>query len=82
MATDLIAITPAEVERLRSLSQQTGREQEELIREALDLLDEKLKRESRLERLRGARGIWQDRSDLPTLDELRADWDRGEPRGE
>ncbi len=71
-----ITLTEVNVDRLRVLSQNTGRSEEDLIREALDLLAIRLERQSRLASLRRAKGVWRGREDLPDLSELRDEWDR------
>jgi hypothetical protein len=75
---DLITITlpGTEGERLRDLSLRTGKSEGELLREALDLLSARLRDESRLDRLRRAKGIWKDRDDLPGLSALRGEMGR------
>jgi len=58
-----------------------AREQErtlsDVIRAALDgYLAVELSRADRLRRMRLARGMWKDRTDLPDFDEVRRSWDR------
>jgi hypothetical protein len=75
-----IELTTQEQERLRTLETNTGRSQDELIRLALTkLLTQeaeviqpyaKLSDEERLARLRAAKGMWADHTDLP--DDLHA----------
>jgi hypothetical protein len=79
MLTIQVTLTDDEGELLRSLSQCTGKTDDELIREALGLLKgHKAQCEvpDRLALLRQARGIWRDRNDLPTLSELRDEMNR------
>lgn len=61
-----VYITEQEKKALAQLSKQTGQSQSELIREAIGLLQSTLKRKTddRLKRMRAARGIWKDRTDL------------------
>ena len=76
MASPPITLDETESERLRVLSQRTGRAEEELLREALDLLTAQIAHRNRRALLSQAKGIWKDRDDLPTLDELRSEMDR------
>lgn len=61
-----VYITEQEKKALTQLSKQTGQSQSELIREAIGLLQSTMKRKAddRLKRMRAARGIWEDRTDL------------------
>src|SRR4051812_30137623 len=74
MAKMQISLTEAEL--LRAISRRTGKAEEELVREALDLLNAQVSSQDRRALLRRAKGIWRDRDDLPTLSELRAEMDR------
>ena len=78
-----ITLTETEGELLHTLSQCTGKTEEALLREALDLLAARVAAQDRLAAFRQARGMWKDRDDLPSLTELRADFDRfgHNPRG-
>jgi hypothetical protein len=75
---DLVEITlpGTEGERLRDLSQRTGKSGGDLLREALDLLSARLMSQDRLDRLRRAKGIWKDRDDLSDLSALREEMNR------
>jgi hypothetical protein len=76
MAETLISLTAAECELLHSMSLQTGKTENELLHEALDLLKTRVTSESRRSLLQKARGIWKDREDLPALSELRSEMNR------
>jgi hypothetical protein len=76
MAENSIVLPGTEGERLRALAQLTGKAEEELLREALDLLSARLMNQDRRDRLRKAKGIWKDRNDLPELSTLREEMDR------
>jgi hypothetical protein len=67
-------LTEADCLLLQSMSHLTGKTESELLHEALNLL--KVKVESRRSLLQGARGIWQNRDDLPSLTTLRSEMDR------
>lgn len=71
-----INLTEQERDALDEISQRTGRSQAELIREAVDHLIADFQREDRHSLLQKAKGIWKDRQDLPTLDDLRREWNR------
>lgn len=77
MVRTQIYLTEEERDALQSISQETGRTQSELIREAVDGLIERYPRKDRLSLLRQARGMWSDREDLPGLiRQLRQEVDR------
>ncbi len=77
--TATISLTETENELLQTLSEHTGRTREELIHEGLELLRARFSKEQRRAVLQRAAGLWRDRDDLPTLEELRGEWDRREP---
>jgi hypothetical protein len=76
MSETSISLTAAECELLHSMSLQTGKTENELLHEALDLLKTRANSENRRSLLQKARGIWKDREDLPALSELRNDMNR------
>jgi Arc/MetJ-type ribon-helix-helix transcriptional regulator len=71
-----IYLTDSEQEALRSLAQDTGRSQSELIREAIDAMLERREPVDRRAAMRQAQGMWSDRDDLPDLRELRNEFNR------
>jgi hypothetical protein len=71
-----ISLTEQEHGALRKIAERTGRSQAELIHEALARLIRESQREDDRNLMRQARGIWKDRDDLPTLEDLRRQWDR------
>jgi hypothetical protein len=73
-----IILTGNEGELLHSLARQTGKTEEEVVREALGLYKERLTTsgQDRLAQLRKAKGIWKARVDLPDFVELRKEMDR------
>lgn len=71
-----IYLTEEEQKALFSIANQTGKSKSELIRNAIDDYIEKFVKKNRLTLLRKARGIWQNRLDLPDFDKLRKEFNR------
>jgi hypothetical protein len=76
MATVYIHLTDQESQSLQAISLRTGKTQDELLRDAVDQLIAKFQCEDRRTLLQKARGIWKDRTDLPSFESLRSEWDR------
>jgi predicted transcriptional regulator len=74
--TAQITLTEQEGRTLRAIAQQTGRTPDELIREAVEQYIQQLRQAHRRALLQQARGMWQDRTDLPDLEALRGEMDR------
>lgn len=71
-----IYITTEEEKRLKKLSKQTGKSKSELIRGAIDqYLEVETKRDWKNKIMESA-GIWEGRTDLPDIDEIRSSMDR------
>ena len=69
-------LTEQERIALQEISHHTGKSESELIREAVDQLIARFQSDARPTMMQKARGMWKDRQDLPTSDELRSDWNR------
>jgi hypothetical protein len=71
-----IYLTERQRKELAAISKAVGKTQSELIREAVDRLVDQMSSSWREKVLREAAGMWEYRTDLPDLSELRAEWDR------
>ena len=58
------------------MAQRTGKTPDEIVHDAVKQLIAQVQSEDRLSLLRQARGMWQDRTDLPSLTDVRREWDR------
>ncbi len=76
MATAEIQLTDQETAALHALAERTGKTPDTLLHEAVTQLLSQAQHEDRLKLLQQARGMWKDRSDLPDVAALRAEFDR------
>ncbi len=76
MATLEINLTDQENNSLLNIARQTGKSQDELLRDAINHLISQFHQQDRRVLLQRARGIWKDRTDQPSAEELRREWDR------
>jgi hypothetical protein len=74
--TAQITLNEQESRMLRAIAQQTGRTEDELLREAVEQYIRQFRQAHRRALLQQARGIWQDRTDLPDLEALRGEMNR------
>ncbi len=73
-----IKLTDAEREMLNGMSRSTGKSQNELVQEAVRQFLARADSDWRAA-LRGAFGMWKDRTDLPDFKAMRAECDRIAP---
>jgi hypothetical protein len=76
MAIAGLNLTEQEQAALDTLAQRTGKTPEGLVHDAVRELIAQFHHEDRLSLLRQARGMWRDRTDLPSLADLRREWER------
>ena len=76
MAIAGLHLTEQEQTALESMAQRTGKTPDELVRDAIKQFIAQFQAEDRLSLLRQARGMWKDRTDLPSWADLRREWDR------
>ncbi|MCS6940898.1 MAG: hypothetical protein NZM94_16605, partial [Roseiflexus sp.] len=65
METTTITLTEQELNSLRVIAQQTGKTPEELLHDAVTQFLAQYQETHRRALLQQARGMWQDRTDLP-----------------
>lgn len=61
---------------LREISRITGKSQQELISSAIEELIKSYQQKKRLDLMQQAKGIWEDREDIPNLEQLRSELNR------
>lgn len=71
-----VTLSESESQAIQALSQSRGKTQEEILHEAIEQFLMQHQVENRLAALRQARGIWQERQDLPDFAELRNELNR------
>jgi hypothetical protein len=76
MATAGLHLTAQEQTTLETMAQRTGKTPDEFIHDAVKQLIAQFQSEDRLRLLQQARGMWKDRTDLPSVTDMRHEWDR------
>ena len=71
-----INLTEQNRQALVEISLLTGKSQQELITSAIEELIKSYQQQKRLDFMRQARGIWQEREDIPNLEQLRTEFNR------
>ena len=76
MAIAGLHLTAQEHTTLETMAQRTGKTPDEFIHDAVKQLIAQFQSEDRVRLLRQARGMWKDRTDLPSVADMRHEWDR------
>ena len=76
MSTAQLQLSDQETEGLEALSHQTGKTKDQLLHEAIAALLSRSTGESRLDLMKKARGMWKGRTDIPSLSDIRREFDR------
>ncbi|MGD9365555.1 MAG: ribbon-helix-helix domain-containing protein [Desulfobacteraceae bacterium] len=71
-----IYLTDKQRAELSVIAKNLGKNQSEIIREAIDRLIDQAGRNRKESALEKAAGIWKNRKDLPDFRALRSEWDR------
>ncbi len=79
MVTNHIILTDEQQAELQVIAQRTGKSEDELVRAAVEQLISQFRLDARRAMLQQARGMWQDRTDLPDFAALRSEFDRFTP---
>jgi hypothetical protein len=76
MAIAELHLTEQEQTALATIAQRMGKTPDEVVHDAVKQLIAQFQSEDRLSLLRQARGMWKERTDLPSLTDLRREWER------
>lgn len=76
MVRTQIYLTEDERQALKSMATSTGKKQSELIREAIDQMIDNYQVDNRIHMREQAKGMWENRADLPDFTAIRREWDR------
>ncbi|CAG0935412.1 hypothetical protein TFLX_04250 [Thermoflexales bacterium] len=76
MLTTQVTLTDQQTQALRSIAQRAGKTEKDVIVEAVELFIAQHTPRERRDILQQAKGMWQNRTDLPDLRTLREESDR------
>jgi hypothetical protein len=76
MVRTQIYLTETQRHELAAIAKAAGKNQSELIREAIDRLINQTDNNHRELVIREAAGMWKNRKDLPDFKAIRTEWDR------
>jgi hypothetical protein len=76
MLTTQVTLTDRQTQALRSIAQRTGKTEKDVIVEAVDQFIAQHTPRERRTALQQAKGMWENRTDLPDLRTLREESDR------
>lgn len=76
MAIAGLHLTAQEHTTLETIAQRSGKTPDEFIHDAIKQLIAQFQSEDRLCLLRQARGMWKDRTDFPSVADMRQEWER------
>ena len=76
MVSTQVFLTEEEQRALQALARRTGRTESELIRDAVDALLSQSRHADRRSLLHQARGLWENRDDIPDFSAMRREMDR------
>jgi metal-responsive CopG/Arc/MetJ family transcriptional regulator len=76
MVRTQIYLTFEERDSLQKISEETGKKQSELIREAVDEYVAERRGDRQLAIIEKVSGIWENRKDILDYDTVRKEWDR------
>ena len=71
-----IYLTKSTSETITRLSHALQQGKSELIRSAIDEFIERRETKNKLKKLRAARGMWTHRTDIPSVETMRSEFDR------
>lgn len=76
--TTTITLSEHEQHMLQRIALQTGKTESEVLHEAVQTYAQQFEVAHRRQLLQQARGMWRERTDLPDLQRLRAEWDHSQ----
>lgn len=76
MVLTQIYLTEYEQKTIKTIADETGKKENEIIRLALDSFISNYKVKDRKNLLKKGRGLWKNRIDLPDFNKIRREWSR------